>query len=153
MVALPYNFLEVTDEIISGDNRPGKRKKTNSARKEKKRQYHKRLRARKKAEVKDSRKETVEDQDSDSDTPLDTPCAETTTEVAMTLAPKLQRPMCNFSEKSEHKMAKTDMAAWVVKMILISLGVQLCVLWNGMVMIEYLVAFWVGYFVGMSFPD
>ncbi|KAL2272683.1 hypothetical protein FJTKL_06239 [Diaporthe vaccinii] len=151
VVALPYNFLEDTDEVISGDNKSGNRKNINSARKEKKRQYHKRLRDRKKAEVKDPRTETVEEQDSDTNTPLDTPCVETTTKLAVTFAPELQRPTRNVSEKLEHKAAKTDMTAWVVKIILILLWVQLCVLWKGMLIIEYLVVFWVGYFVGMQF--
>lgn len=146
VTTLPYGFLKVTDEDINDDHKPGRHKEDNAARKEKKRQYRKSLKARKKAAARDSFKESIEQQNSESDTLLHGPFSGSATELVMTLPPELQKRMQGFPEGSELTSVKSNVAGWITKVILISFGFQLCVLWKGMVVIEILVAFGVGYF-------
>lgn len=146
---LPYGFLKVTDEDINEDNKPGRHKEDNAARKEKKRQYRKNLKARKKAEARDSLKESIEQQNFESDTLFDGPFSGSTTELIMTLEPELLGRRQSFPEGSEPTSVESHWAGWVIKVILISLGFQVCVLWKGMIVIEFLVSFGVGYFAAL----
>lgn len=119
--ALPYSFLEVTDEKINIGNKPGSHNKDNAARREKRRQYRKSLKARKKAEVKLSLKKPTETQNSDLDTLFDAAFSESWTELIMTTPPPVPQSF-NLAGL---------VPKWVFAVTLPSLGVQLWLLWAG----------------------